>query len=79
MFENGVRTSRDRRHKKGAADRDGALLRDMEGLVTKKGKNVRIEEAEGNDSDDDDDGLGALKALAEMSASLAPAALMESG
>ncbi|KAG7552095.1 DIRP domain [Arabidopsis thaliana x Arabidopsis arenosa] len=78
MFENGVRTSRDRRQKKGAADRDGALLRDMEGLVTKKGKNVRIEEAEGNDSEDDDDGLGALKALAEMSASLAPAALMES-
>jgi len=75
MFENGVR---DRWHKKGAADRDGALLMDMEGLVTQKEKIVRVEEAEGNYSDDDD-GLGALKTLAEMSASLAPAGLLESG
>ncbi|VYS68097.1 unnamed protein product [Arabidopsis thaliana] len=74
MFENGVR---DRWHKKGAADRDGALLMDMEGLVTQKEKIVRVEEAEGNYSDDDD-GLGALKTLAEMSASLAPAGLLES-
>lgn len=76
-----MRISRDRRHKNGAADRDGASLMDMEGLVTvevpQKGKNLRVEEAEGNDNDYDV--LEALNALADMSASLPPAGLMESG
>lgn len=46
MFENGVRISRDRRHIKGAPDRDGAME------ISEKGKMVRCVEAEGNDSDD---------------------------
>ncbi|XP_010455109.1 PREDICTED: protein ALWAYS EARLY 1-like [Camelina sativa] len=78
MFENSVRISRDKRHKKGAADRDSALLMDIEGLVSaevpQKGKNVRVEEAEGSD----DDGLEALKELADVSVALAPTGLMES-
>ncbi|VVB15249.1 unnamed protein product [Arabis nemorensis] len=48
MFEDGMRISCGKRHKKGASDRDDALL-DME--VSRKGEKLRFEEAEGNDSD----------------------------
>ncbi|XP_023637492.1 protein ALWAYS EARLY 1 isoform X2 [Capsella rubella] len=74
MFENRVRISRDKRHKKGPADIDDALLMDM---VPQKGKTVRVEEAEGID-DDDDYAIQGLNALADLSASLAPSGLIES-
>lgn len=67
MFENGLRISRDGRHNKGASDRDDALLVDMEGVgtmeVSRKGKNLRVEEAEGNDSDDSEEACSANEGL----------------
>ncbi|KAL0692380.1 hypothetical protein Bca4012_059560 [Brassica carinata] len=94
MVGNVVRISRDRRHIKGAPDRDGALLMDAKGVgtleVAQKKENVRFEEAEGDASDDSGeacnaneglksgDELEALQALAELSALLSTDGLKES-
>lgn len=67
MFENRVRISRDRRHKKGARGRDSASLMDMEGVITaevpQKRNNERVEEAEGNDSDESGEAYNANEGL----------------
>ncbi|KAF8105480.1 hypothetical protein N665_0157s0065 [Sinapis alba] len=86
MSGNVVRIRRERRHIKGSPDRDGALLMDIEGVgnveVPRKEKNVRFEEAQEDTSDDSGeackDELEALHALADLSALLTPAGLMES-
>ncbi|CAH8324630.1 unnamed protein product [Eruca vesicaria subsp. sativa] len=83
MFENVVRIGRDRTSVKGAPDRDGAVLRDMEGVGTVEvplmEKNVRHEEGEGLvNVEAPKDKFEALHALADLSALLTPADLMES-